>query len=267
MLLFLLFLASCGKNGTAVLTSDTTVSVIQSETVTSEKETKPKPYTATTSASSEPSSSKVAEATQTEKATEEEPEDEQYPELDGSAMLGNSMADTLREYGIVKNMDIYARIGLNINTVYTKTSPTGSIPIIEELKGKTYIRVFLVFGENELGWEYPEIFIKKYKALIDDVREMQPDAKIYVNLITPVSKKTSDENVEKTNNARIMEYNELLKKMAEDKDVCYVDCFSAVADKDNCLPENVSPDGVHLSGKYCRKVVESMFNAVKDYEK
>ena len=59
-----------------------------------------------------------------------------------------------------------------------------------------------------MGWVYDDIFIEDYKTFIDSVREIQPDATIYVENILPVSKKLSDED-EIYNNKNVKKFNKL----------------------------------------------------------
>lgn len=69
-----------------------------------------------------------------------------------------------------------AGVGLTVRTVFTESVAGSTIPVIDELKAKQYKTVILVFGENELGWVYPEIFKEEYAKVIDAVRERQPSA-------------------------------------------------------------------------------------------
>ena len=80
-----------------------------------------------------------------------------------------------------------------------------------------------MFGENELGWAYADVFIEEYGKVIDKVREYQPQANIYVHSIFPVSASASQRNSFGVNNERIEEYNVLLRQMCQDKGVSYLD--------------------------------------------
>ena len=54
-------------------------------------------------------------------------------------------------------------------------------------------------------------------------------------------------------NGRIDEFNGLLRELAEEKQVYYVDTGSAVASEDGSLPEGAAADGIHLNKEYCEK--------------
>lgn len=176
--------------------------------------------------------------------------------LDDAVFVGNSLIDDLYTYGSAGNADFYFRIGLTVKTVFTKSTAKGSVPVIDELKKRTYGKVLLMFGENELGWSYPSVFVKEYGKVIDAVRERQPNAAIYIQSIFPVSRAVSAKNENQINNTRIEQYNTLLRQLAQDKGVGYLDVASVLKDAQGNLPDNAAPDGVHLNRKYCAKWVD-----------
>lgn len=177
--------------------------------------------------------------------------------LEGCAFIGDSITSGLSLAGIFKGADYFTRVGLNVTTALTLPSVNGSqigtVPLIDELKEKEYERVIIMLGHNELGWAYPAIFRSEYAKLIDAVRERQPDAIIYIQSILPITAKRSDEKINMATNDRIREFNVLIKELAGEKKVIYLDSASAVANQSGCLPDDASPDGVHLNRSYLVK--------------
>lgn len=176
----------------------------------------------------------------------------QQNDLSNSAMIGNSYVEDLNILGILPQMDFYDRVGLNVETVFSLSTSTGKDPIIDMLNARQYKSVYLLFGENELGWEGTKPFISAYGKVIDAVRSRQPNAKIYVQSIFPVSASVSAQNTDNTNNARISEYNTQLKALAVQEGAVYLDVASAMTDKDGNLPSDAAPDGIHPNDKYCK---------------
>ena len=109
-----------------------------------------------------------------------------------------------------------------------------------------------MLGINELGWVYSNIFINEYEKLIDSILEIKPNCEIIVQSIIPVTKTKSD-NDSVYNNKRINEYNKLIKEMTDRKKIEFIDLVPVLADKNGNLPENASPDGIHLNKEYCVK--------------
>lgn len=179
-----------------------------------------------------------------------------YSVFDNTVFVGNSVIDDLNTYNIVPNADFFARTGLTVTSVMTKSTVKGDVPVIDELNGKSYDKVFLMFGLNELGWEYPSVFQEDYGKLIDEVRSRLPDADIYIQSLLPVSAEASQKNRNNVNNPRIREYNELLKELAQEKGVTYLDVASALQDSQGNLPEEASADGIHPNITYCQRWVD-----------
>lgn len=181
-----------------------------------------------------------------------------------SAFMGNSFVDGMMNYSLIDGADYFARIGLNVNDAMSKSTSTGTVPVIEELNNdKQYSKIFMIFGENELGWINSDTFAEQYGLLIDKAKMYQSTAKIYLFAITPVTKEVSDNNVDNTNNEQIVKYNELIKKLAEDKGVIYADVYSAVVGPNGDLPDGVASDGIHFGEDYYKKCLIYIQNNIQ----
>ena len=168
------------------------------------------------------------------------------------AFVGNSFADDLFTYGLLDDADFFAKTGLSVEQALKEDS--NGMTVIDGLSSnKKYDRIFMMFGENELGWPDPEMFATTYGKVIDQAKKYQPQSKIYLLSITPVTKKASDENVDHANNELIQQYNKLIKRVAGEKGATYMDIYSAVADPDGNLPAGSASDGVHFGKDYYKK--------------
>lgn len=176
--------------------------------------------------------------------------------FEGSAFVGNSMLEDLNMYGIIDNADFYAKTGLTVTSVFEETTVDGTSPIMDEVIAGGYKKVFLMFGLNELGWSYSDVFVEDYGKIIDALQEADPNVEIYLQSLFPVSKARSDKNLYGVTNQRIVEYNSMLKELAEEKGVHYVDVYSSMVTEDGTLPDSASPDGVHPNMDYCKTWVQ-----------
>ncbi len=173
-----------------------------------------------------------------------------------AAFVGNSFVEDLDTYNLVPEADCFARVGLNVQTALTKPTMRGDVPVIDELNGKQYGKVILVFGENEVGWASADTFARYYGELIDQVRQRQPSAVIYIESIFPVSAAVSAENKDQLNNQRIAEFNQRLKLLAEEKGAVYIDGAAALRNEQGELPADAATDGIHPKISYYRELVE-----------
>ena len=55
-----------------------------------------------------------------------------YSIFDNTAFVGNSVIDDLDTYNILPNSDFFARTGLTVTSVMTKSTVKGSVPVIDE---------------------------------------------------------------------------------------------------------------------------------------
>lgn len=183
--------------------------------------------------------------------------------FDDAVFIGDSRTQGFIIYNGLSNATAYMDKGLKVDTAFTKADIEVNgvkMSAMDALaQNKTFKRVYVMLGVNELGWAYSDIFIEKYGELVDKSKEIKPDAEIYIQSILPVSeKKSSSDKI--YNMTKINEYNSLIKKMAEDKKVYYLNVAEAVADSSGYLPAEASTDGVHLNKEYCGKWLDYLKN-------
>lgn len=176
--------------------------------------------------------------------------------FDDAVFIGNSQMEGVSIYSSMKNAAVLAGKGIMVDTIFTKevikTKDSNRITIISALGLKKFGKIYIMLGANELGWVSDTEFIKQYGKVIDKLKELQPDAKIYVNAIIPVSKAKS--NSDKIyNNKNIERFNKLIINMTKEKEVYYVDSKEALADEEGNLPANSTTDGVHFNSIYYEK--------------
>lgn len=148
----------------------------------------------------------------------------------------------------------YTESGLDVNTVLTKPFIRyngNHLTLQQALEISQFGKIYIKLGMNELGWVYTDKFISQYAAVIDKLKELQPNAVIYVEAILPVTA-SRDSKGTYINNKHIAEYNALISKMATEKGVNFIDASSAVSDENGFLYEEATTDGVHLNKKYCQ---------------
>lgn len=166
-------------------------------------------------------------------------------------------------YNGLKNVQDYSYIGLMVDTAITKqfvkTSNGNKITLLQDMANKNIKKVYIMLGVNELGWSYPQVFKAKYKELISEINKVKPNCKIYLQSIIPMTKSKSDSD-KIYNNKNVAKFNQLIKEVAEEENVTYLDVKSVLVNKDGYLPEEASTDGVHIDKKYCKKWLDYLKN-------
>lgn len=111
-----------------------------------------------------------------------------------------------------------------------------------------YRKVYLSLGVNELGYYDDQGFHDKFAALIDHVRETQPDAVIYLQTLVPVNPELCAKNWPSyVNNEKVYTYNEIFHTLAAEKEVVLLDVASALSNGDGILARENTVDGVHFT--------------------
>lgn len=179
------------------------------------------------------------------------------------AFIGDSRTQGFIMYNGLKEVQDYSYVGLMVDTAvskkFVKTSNGEKITLLQDMKGRNIKKVYIMLGVNELGWSYPQVFKSKYEELIDKIRVVNPNCEIYVQSIIPVTK-SKDKSDKYFNNTRIKKYNQLVREVANKKNVKYLNVQTALINNEGYLPEETSPDGIHIGANYCKKWLNYLKN-------
>ena len=106
-----------------------------------------------------------------------------------------------------------------------------------------------MLGINELGRGTTEDFMGQYTEVIDTLRELEPEAKIFIMGIMRVSEKKSSSDAI-FNNSNINARNNAVATLADNKNIFYIDVNEVVCDEEGNLKEEYTFDQIHLLGAY-----------------
>lgn len=178
--------------------------------------------------------------------------------FDDAVFIGDSRTEGLALYDGLGGASYYAHKGLMVSTVDSAPAVRvggKKISVMQALRKKKFGKVYVMLGVNELGWGSSKTFVEDYGKVTDEIKKYQPEAKIYLQSILPVTAKKSSSSGVYTN-TKIESYNQAIQKIAKDRKVRYLAVNTAVSDAAGCLPEDASTDGVHLNARYCGKWCE-----------
>lgn len=169
-----------------------------------------------------------------------------------AVFIGDSRTDGLRLYGGIKGADFLCYKGLSVFEVMedkpTIQTPDGKVSVLQALQQKSYGKVYLMLGLNELGYNNDQSFADTYEAVVDKLLELQPEADLYLQLLIPVS----DQKCRQTNqpyyvtNQQVAVYNEIIRSIAAEKQIYLLDVGEAMVDETGQLPMDASADGIHF---------------------
>ena len=167
-----------------------------------------------------------------------------------AVFIGDSRTVGLSEYcePLDTRATFYAKVSLTIYDVFKKEyikTDDGKIGLEQALSENRFGKIYIMLGLNEIGTGTDEYFTDAYAEVINRIRELQPDAIIYIQGIMHVteSKSSSDKNF---NNTNINRRNEALSQLADNQTVFYIDMNESVDDENGNLMAELSFDGIHL---------------------
>ena len=184
---------------------------------------------------------------------ESEAVDDSY--FDDAVFIGNSRTEGLKKFSGLSNATFITEVGLTVSSIFTDYCDISGgyrSRAFDALSGMNFSKVYIMLGMNELGWVYESVFKDDYGKIIDKIREINPDAVIYIQSIIPVSK-WKDSSNDVFTNANVERLNAQLRDLADEKEVHYLDVAGALMDSEGYLPYEATGDGVHLEPPYCVK--------------
>ena len=189
-----------------------------------------------------------------------------------AAFVGDSRTDGFLLYSGIGCGDNLTSNGLSIFKLAEKKALKRdgvSYTLLEALELKQYGKVYLSLGVNELGYNDDEGFYKAYCDAIDRIRQSQPHAVIYIQGLIPINEEViqSKGGASYLKNDRLLVYNELMRQVAREKQVVFLDLHPEFVDPaTGQLPPEASGDGVHLKSGPCKQWLEYLKTHTVSYE-
>lgn len=171
--------------------------------------------------------------------------------FDDAVFLGDSRTVGLRAFGTFANSAFFAKTGISVNSFFIYPTPdenTG-LTLTQTLMQRQFKKIYIMIGVNDAGIVSLEEFDSQFSDAIRQIREIQPDAIIYIQSILGVTKNKELSDPYHFNNANILERNALLKSKCDGKSIVYLDVFSVFNDEEGYLDSIYSADGLHLNSE------------------
>lgn len=175
--------------------------------------------------------------------------------FDDALFIGDSRIVGLRDYGKLEgSVTFYAYEGMNIFKMLSAKivevpGQRKKISVEDALAERQFGKIYLMVGINELDIGTVERYENKYRETIERIRELQPDAIIYVQSIMLVTQKRAAKGDFVTNEG-IVARNEAISGIADNKTIFYLDVNEAIVDESGGMNPSYTTDGIHLKAKY-----------------
>ncbi|MFY9198164.1 MAG: GDSL-type esterase/lipase family protein [Acutalibacteraceae bacterium] len=173
--------------------------------------------------------------------------------FDDAVFFGDSLT-----YGMIGNFfvddeNIIACKGASIKAMTGKVTLSGKedkgvVNAIGKVVEQNPKKIYIMLGINGLAWMTTQQVIDDYEELIDKMKLANPNAKIYIQSIFPVSEyKNQSDN--RYDNLKINKINNALLNLACKKEVYYLDTNSLLKDEAGNLSNRFTNiyDGIHIN--------------------
>lgn len=187
--------------------------------------------------------------------------------FDDALFLGDSRTVGLRAFGNFTNSSYFAKTGISVNSffMYPALDEETGLSLERTLFLRQYKKIYIMIGVNDAAQVPLTEFESEFFDAIEKIREIQPDARIYIQSILGVTKNKEINDPYHYNNERVLERNALLKSKCDGDKLIYLNVFSAFADAEGYLSRECSSDGLHLnSSNYSSWCEYLMNNAIPD---
>lgn len=168
-----------------------------------------------------------------------------------AVFVGDSRTDGLKLYSGIKSASFISHQGLSVFTIGDKEciELNGSkVTALTALGQRQWSKVYLMLGINELGYS-SEAYEEAYTKLVQRIKEIQPNATIYLQTVLPVNEPLAQSKgiSSAITNARVILFNEVIARVAESEETALVDVAEAFWTSEGCMSEDNTSDGVHLT--------------------
>ncbi len=171
-----------------------------------------------------------------------------------AAFLGDSRTLGISDYAGLDGADFYCENGMTIFKILGEEGVTEQrtgkkVNLNQVLREKQYGKIYLMLGMNELGYGNTQMYLEQYREVVEQIRQWQPEAVIYIMANLHVSREKDDLESE-FNNININDKNAASATLANGTDIFYLDSNPLFTDEDGFLKEDYTFDGVHLYAQH-----------------
>lgn len=174
-----------------------------------------------------------------------------------AVFLGDSRTLGISDYAGLEGADFFCDNGMTIYKLLEDAGVTWQrtgekMDLKKVLQEKQYGKIYIMLGMNELGYGDTPMYLRQYLKVLRQLREWQPDAIIYVMANLHVSREKNNMESE-FNNININDKNVAAARLANGRDIFYLDCNPLFTDEEGYLQADLTFDGVHLYAQHYDK--------------
>lgn len=168
-----------------------------------------------------------------------------------ACFIGDSRTVGISQYAGIEGATFLCQTSLSIYD-YEKPKITyegEKTSVHDVLTTKQFAKIYLMLGINECGTGTAQYFFEHYRAVVEDIRRLQPDALIFIQGNLLITQSKSDESTSITN-ANLMERNAIIATLANQHDIFYIDINESSLCENGALVPEYTWDQIHIKAQY-----------------
>lgn len=174
--------------------------------------------------------------------------------FDDALFIGDSRMVGMQEYSGLTNATFYASVGMTVYDLFKDAfikidGHSKPVTLEKALSQKKFGKIYIMVGINEMGTGTLQNFTNAYKAAVERIEKLQPNAVIFIQGILYVTASRSDSD-HIFNNNNIRSRNNSLAKLADNKRRFYIDVNEVTSDSNGNLNKDYSWDNCHLKAQH-----------------
>jgi lysophospholipase L1-like esterase len=155
--------------------------------------------------------------------------------------LGNSITDGCEWSELFQDLRVKNRGIIGDNT-------EGVLNRLGEVTESKPLKIFIMIGINDLSQNLSVTqILYNYEDIIKSIKSTSPKTEVYVQSVLPVNPEFPKFKNVTGKTSQIMELNSDLEKLAQIKNVNFIDLFSVFNDGLNHMDKKYTVDGLHLN--------------------
>ena len=190
--------------------------------------------------------------------------------LNDTLFIGDSNTLRLYMFKLIKIENVMGIEGMGIQSVINhpeiywvnQTSPD-TIPVaVTKTQPR---RIVICFGTNNLINKNTKWFIENYSTVLDELKKAYQYSEIIIMAVPPIGQYCPDTSL---SNKTVKEYNEGLLKLAQDKELRFLNTYEELVDRTTgAMKKNyIEGDGIHLTKSACEAVIKYFKTHASDLE-
>ncbi len=173
--------------------------------------------------------------------------------FDDAVFIGDSLTTGIQLYDVMSNTTVLAATGLNPQSIHTKdviTVDDVSYTAMSYIEAFKPAKIYVMIGANSLTQMPDDWMEENFDSMLAEIKLKSPNSTIYLQSLTPINDAVYGGGpTGNMNNAKIMEFNEVLKNLAKKHGIYYLDLYTGLVNEDGQLSEEDTPDGLHFNSK------------------